>query len=88
MSDEELTALVMLRMASIALPGRKLPAAPLRIVRTRWSQDPFARGVYSYWATGNKPGEAKIVLFRPAWRVETRVFWERARFLVSLTLTL
>ena len=57
MSDEELTALVMSRMASISLPGRKLPAAPLRIIRTRWSQDPYALGAYSYWAPGNKPGE-------------------------------
>ena len=56
MSDDELTALVMQRVACLALPGRKVPLMPVRIVRTRWAQDPYARGVYSHWAVGNRPG--------------------------------
>ncbi len=57
MSDEELMALIMARMGSIALRGRALPAAPSRVVRTRWSQDPYARGAYSHWRPGNLPGD-------------------------------
>lgn len=56
MTDEELTSLIMSRCAALALPGRVLPAAPLRVIRTRWREDPYARGAYSYWAPGNLPG--------------------------------
>ncbi len=56
MSDEALTELIMSRCAALALPDRKLPAAPIRVVRSRWAEDPYARGAYSYWAPGNLPG--------------------------------
>jgi monoamine oxidase len=56
MSDAELQALVMTRMHAVALPGRQVPAAPVRVVRSRWAADPYARGVYSCWRPGNLPG--------------------------------
>ena len=55
MSDEELQALILTRLSALALPGRRA-SPPSRTVRTRWSQDPYARGVYSYWRPGNQPG--------------------------------
>jgi len=56
MSDEEVAALVMSRCTALALPGHTVPAAPVRIIRSHWSADPYARGAYSYWAPGNLPG--------------------------------
>jgi len=63
MVDDELTSLIMSRSAALALPGRTLPAAPVRVIRTRWREDPYARGAYSYWAPGNLPGELVPRLF-------------------------
>ena len=62
MSDEEVCSLVMQRMKAIALPDRKVPAAPVRIVRTRWAQDPYALGAYSHWCPGNQPGTKSVYI--------------------------
>lgn len=55
MSDDELQELVMSRCSCFALPDRHVPS-PVRILRTRWREDRWARGCYSYSTTQNTPG--------------------------------
>jgi hypothetical protein len=57
MSDAELMELIESRLPALALPQLQAQAlAPTRVWRTRWSQDPYSYGAYSYCAKGNRPG--------------------------------
>ncbi len=58
MSDSALTDLVISRVTAFALKGRSVPR-PTKVTRTRWSQDPYSLGAYSYWSVGNNPGKCK-----------------------------
>ncbi|CAM9339916.1 unnamed protein product, partial [Ectocarpus fasciculatus] len=55
MTDEQLLSLCMSRVNCLARPGQRVPQ-PTRFVRSRWADDPYAMGAYSYWAKGNRPG--------------------------------
>lgn len=55
MDDDELLNLVMSRVACFAVPGQVI-VRPSKMLRTRWSTDPFSLGAYSYWAVGNESG--------------------------------
>lgn len=45
------------------LYGAAIPA-PTGYLISRWGRDPFARGAYSYWATGSEPAD-RAALARP-----------------------
>lgn len=62
MNDEELLQLCISRVSCLARPGQTA-VPPIRMTRTRWAEDPYSLGAYSYWAKGNVAGTClRVVL--------------------------